>query len=75
LFITSDAKVHQLKDKPLNAINIDNSLAILVRKSEYEKCIRCWHHRPEIGQNKLHKELCGRCIENIAGDGETRIFA
>jgi isoleucyl-tRNA synthetase len=75
LFITSDAKVHQLKDKPVNAINIDNSLAILVRKSEYEKCIRCWHHRPEIGQNKLHKELCGRCIENIAGDGETRIFA
>ncbi|MDB9863666.1 isoleucine--tRNA ligase [Candidatus Thioglobus sp.] len=75
LFITSDAKVHQLKDKPANAINIDNSLAILVRKSEYEKCVRCWHHRPEIGQNKLHKELCSRCIENVIGDGETRIFA
>ncbi|MDC1450235.1 isoleucine--tRNA ligase [Candidatus Thioglobus sp.] len=75
LFITSDAKVHQLKDKPANAINIDNSLAILVRKSEYEKCVRCWHHRPEIGQNKLHKELCSRCIENVTGDGETRIFA
>jgi isoleucyl-tRNA synthetase len=75
LFITSDAKVHQLKDKPANAINIDNSLAILVRKSEYEKCVRCWHHRPEIGQNKLHKDLCSRCIENVTGDGETRIFA
>ena len=75
LFITSDAKVHQLKDKPANAINIDNSLAIIVRKSEYEKCVRCWHHRPEIGQNKLHKDLCSRCIENVSGDGETRIFA
>ena len=75
LFITSDAKVHQLKDKPANAINIDNSLAIIVRKSEYEKCVRCWHHRPEIGQNKLHKDLCSRCIENVTGDGETRIFA
>jgi isoleucyl-tRNA synthetase len=75
VFITSDAKVHPLKDKPVNAKDIDNSLAILVRKSEYEKCDRCWHHRPEIGQNILHKDLCSRCIENVTGDGETRIFA
>jgi len=75
VFITSDAKVHPLKDKPVNAKDIDKSLAILVRKSEYEKCDRCWHHRPEIGQNILHKDLCSRCIENVTGDGETRIFA
>ncbi len=75
VFITSDAQVHPLKDKPVNAKDIDNSLAILVRKSEYEKCVRCWHHRPEIGQNTMHKELCSRCIENVTGDGETRIFA
>jgi len=75
VFITSDAQVHPLKDKPVNAKDIDNSLAILVRKSEYEKCVRCWHHRPEIGQNIMHKELCSRCIENVTGDGETRIFA
>ena len=75
VFITSDAQVHALKDKPVNAKDIDSSLAILVRKSEYEKCVRCWHHRPEIGQNTMHKELCSRCIENVTGDGETRIFA
>jgi len=75
VFITSDAKVHPLKDKPVNAKDINNSLAILVRKSEYKKCDRCWHHRPEIGQNILHEELCSRCIENVTGDGETRIFA
>ncbi len=75
VFITSDAQVYPLKDKPINAKHIDNSLAILVRKSEYEKCVRCWHHRPEIGQNTMHKELCSRCIENVTGDGETRIFA
>ncbi len=75
VFITSDAQVHPLKDKPVNAKDIDSSLAILVRKSEYEKCVRCWHHRPEIGQNTMHKELCSRCIENVTGDGETRIFA
>ena len=75
VFITSDAKVHPLKDKPVNAKDIDNSLAILVRICEYEKCDRCRHHRPEIGQNILHKDLCSRCIENVTGDGETRIFA
>ncbi len=75
VFITSDAKVYLLNERPEDAVVIDDSLAIRVRKSGHEKCVRCWHHRPEVGQNKLHDELCSRCIENVAGDGETRVFA
>ena len=33
------------------------------------------HHRVEIGENKQHKELCSRCIENVSGEGEKRVFA
>ena len=75
VFITSNANVYLLSEKPKDAKVIDSNLAIRVRKSDHKKCVRCWHHRPEIGLNKLHNELCGRCIENVSGDGETRVFA
>lgn len=75
VFITSDARIHLLSEKPKEATDIDKSLAIMVIKSSYQKCVRCWHHREEIGENKAHKDLCGRCIENVIGEGETRVFA
>ena len=75
IFITSEAKVHLLSDKPEDAVDINNTLAIRVKKSGHEKCVRCWHHREEIGENNLHKELCRRCIENVSGNGEIRVFA
>jgi isoleucyl-tRNA synthetase len=41
------------------------------------KCVRCWHHRDDVGQHAEHPELCGRCVENVAafdghGSGENR---
>ncbi len=42
--------------------------------SAHEKCTRCWHHREDVGNNTNHPELCGRCIENVDGNGETRQF-
>jgi len=75
VFITSDARIHLLSEKPKKATDIDKSLAIMVIKSSHQKCVRCWHHREEIGENKAHKDLCARCIENVTGEGETRVFA
>ena len=75
VFITSEARVNQLSDKPTDAKEINSSLAIKVEKSDHQKCVRCWHHRPEIGQNKVHQDLCDRCIENVSGEGESRVFA
>jgi len=75
VFITSDARIHLLSEKPKKATNINKSLAIMVVKSSHQKCVRCWHHREEIGENEAHKDLCARCIENVAGEGETRVFA
>jgi isoleucyl-tRNA synthetase len=34
---------------------------IKVTQSESEKCVRCWHHREDIGGNNEHPELCSRC--------------
>ena len=75
IFITSEARVNELSSKPSDAKEIDSSIAIKVYKSKHQKCVRCWHHRPEIGQNKMHNDLCDRCVENVAGKGENRVFA
>ena len=75
VFITSEARVNELSSKPSDAKEIDSSIAIKVYKSKHQKCVRCWHHRPEIGQNKMHNDLCDRCVENISGKGENRVFA
>ena len=75
VFITSESNLYEITDKPTDAKEIDSSLAIRVRKSVHQKCVRCWHHRPEIGENESYVDLCGRCIENVSGEGEHRIFA
>ncbi|MEX1197514.1 MAG: isoleucine--tRNA ligase [Pseudohongiellaceae bacterium] len=48
---------------------------IRVQPSAYGKCVRCWHHRPDVGTHSEHPELCGRCVENIEGEGEQRLYA
>ena len=51
------------------------SLRIDVQATKYEKCDRCWHHRPDVGHDSEHPGLCGRCTENLFGDGEPRSHA
>jgi isoleucyl-tRNA synthetase len=46
-----------------------------VMVADGEKCARCWHHKPEVGNDPKHPELCNRCIDNVDGDGEVREYA
>ena len=50
-------------------------LSVAITKSEAVKCARCWHHRDDVGAHEGHEEICGRCVENVAGEGESRAFA
>jgi isoleucyl-tRNA synthetase len=43
--------------------------------SKYLKCERCWHYRADVGASAEHLGLCGRCISNLFGNGETRSAA
>ncbi|MDN3651710.1 isoleucine--tRNA ligase [Thalassotalea ponticola] len=52
-----------------------DGLSVGVTKSTGHKCERCWHYTDDVGTHTEHAELCGRCITNIEGDGETRQFA
>ncbi len=51
------------------------TLSIRVSASEDAKCERCWHYVSDVGSNTEHPALCGRCISNLFGAGETRVFA
>ncbi len=74
--LTSEAQVLPLAAAPEAASSTELSgLKIMVRKTEHQKCVRCWHHRYDVGQHSEHPELCGRCVENVAGAGEVRQHA
>jgi isoleucyl-tRNA synthetase len=46
-----------------------------VQPSSNTKCERCWHYVADVGANVEHPTICGRCISNLYGAGETRRFA
>lgn len=76
VLITSAASISPIDDAPSEAVATDiDGLKVLVQSSDDVKCVRCWHRRPDIGSIEAHPELCGRCVENIDGNGESRSHA
>ena len=39
------------------------------------KCERCWHYTTDVGSDAAHPGICGRCVSNLYGTGETRHVA
>ncbi|HXP35456.1 MAG TPA: class I tRNA ligase family protein, partial [Chthoniobacterales bacterium] len=37
-----------------------------VAKTVYQKCARCWRHRPAVGKSKTYPDLCDRCEVVVA---------
>ncbi len=52
-----------------------DAMEIEVSASSDPKCERCWHYRADVGTDPGHPTLCGRCVSNLFGAGETRRFA
>jgi isoleucyl-tRNA synthetase len=76
VLITSEVSLHPMSEKSVDAVTTDIAgLALAVRASENARCDRCWHQTEEVGQDETHPELCGRCIENVDGQGEKRLYA
>ena len=76
VLITSAARLAPLTEAPAEAAATEvEGLALRVVESASEKCERCWHRLPDVGQSAEHPSLCGRCVENLDGAGEVRRFA
>jgi isoleucyl-tRNA synthetase len=67
VFITSAARVTPLAE--------GEALRAEVVPSTSVKCERCWHWRDDVGQEEAHPTICGRCVSNLHGAGETRSVA
>lgn len=73
--LTSAARLELCDTLPEQAQHTEREgLAVAVIASSDVKCARCWHHRPDVGANAAHSDICLRCVENIDGEGELRRF-
>ena len=78
VLITSYARVHPADERSVDAVDAgvpDVGVWIVATPSTHEKCIRCWHHREDVGSHAGHPEICGRCVDNVSGEGEVRRYA
>jgi isoleucyl-tRNA synthetase len=64
VFITSKVTLHA-----------GEALAVQVTASQATKCERCWHYADDVGHDADHPTICGRCVSNLQGAGETRQVA
>ncbi|MEK7207202.1 MAG: isoleucine--tRNA ligase [Pseudomonadota bacterium] len=76
VFITSYVRVHPMAARAPDAMETAiKGLYVRVSPSAHVKCIRCWHHREDVGANNDHPQICSRCVQNVAGQGEMRSYA
>lgn len=74
--MTSEASVMPLSEASSNLPDSEiEGLKISVTATEHQKCVRCYHHREDVGSHEGHEEICGRCVDNLGETGETRRYA
>jgi isoleucyl-tRNA synthetase len=72
ILIVSEATIESDQAVAPDNFHETQDYRIWIEKNPDDKCVRCWHQREDVGQSSEHPELCGRCIENVTGDGEER---
>ena len=53
----------------------DADAGIVATPSAHKKCERCWQYKESVGEDKNYPTLCCRCVGNLFGTPETRLFA
>lgn len=80
LFLVSELRLQPLDARPEGAVRAEGVQGFVsVAVTRAPKCVRCWHHRADVGSHRDaqdpqrdHPELCGRCYDNVVGCGEVR---
>ena len=71
VLISSGAKLRPIAERSAKALPTALAgLWVEVSASADPKCARCWHRCADI-----HTDICTRCVQNISGSGETRLYA
>lgn len=76
VLITSGAHVEPLDKKTddAHATELDD-LFINIEVTGHDKCARCWQAVSGVGDNAEHDSICPRCVDNVFGTGENRLYA
>ncbi|BBM00713.1 isoleucine--tRNA ligase [Microbulbifer sp. GL-2] len=75
VLICSSTSVQPLSDAAGAEATEMEGLKVSVSKVDHPKCARCWHYRADVGENSDYPDICGRCVDNVAGKGEVRHYA
>ncbi|GAB1408056.1 isoleucine--tRNA ligase [Thermomonas brevis] len=67
LLISGDVRIVPAEDAK-------GTIGVLAQPTAKPKCVRCWHHREDVGAHAAHPLLCGRCVSNVDGPGEQRTW-
>ncbi|MBI1883394.1 MAG: isoleucine--tRNA ligase [Chlamydiae bacterium] len=65
IFIVSHATLEKVDSLLAGEESGMRGLKILVRRSQGEKCQRCWNYSTELGAHVTHPSLCERCVEAV----------
>lgn len=77
VLIISKVEVLPLEQAPVDITQSNlKEVKIDIFASKHKKCVRCWSYLVDVGTNKIHPNLCARCIANLPdGTGEIRKYA
>lgn len=76
VLITSAANVIADHAGPTDAVLTDvPGLTLKISATTCKKCDRCWHRMSDVNTFAEFPGLCGRCVENVAKQGEERRYA
>ncbi|MBD3767613.1 MAG: isoleucine--tRNA ligase [Gammaproteobacteria bacterium] len=76
VLITSAVFVKPLAQATEDAVASElTGVSLVVMPTAHAKCERCWHHRDDVGTYEGYEGICGRCVDNVAGEGEVRHYA
>ncbi|MEK6708924.1 MAG: isoleucine--tRNA ligase [Pseudomonadota bacterium] len=66
-----------LSEQEQSALRLSDfeNIRVEAHPSVHAKCERCWHYRADVGTDANHPHICGRCVSNLYGDGESRTYA
>lgn len=76
VFITSTTRVIAEHAGPVDCVITDvPGLGLTITATQNPKCERCWHRCADVNADPAYPGICGRCVENISGEGEQRNYA
>src|SRR3546814_19404300 len=49
-----------------------HEITVIASPTKKAKCVRCWHHRADVGNHAAHPHQFRRCVPNSQGTSEER---